>query len=198
MPKKKSGKLAAQNFLDASQRIWDFVCEAETAKLTDQAMTWVYEAALVKTAVAFEKLMLDCLVTAINNDTSTISATTGVNFPRHLNDEVCEYLVTGGGYFDFKGGQSGLCKLIKELVGSSHYLHQVVKDPKHRTAINRLVALRNFAAHESPKSKAAALRETGGQRIGSAGAWVKRQRRFEFLLVDLEKIAADIQVAARY
>jgi len=37
-----------------------------TAKLSDQAMTWIYEAALIKTAVAFEKLMLDCIVTAVN------------------------------------------------------------------------------------------------------------------------------------
>lgn len=105
--------------MQASQRIWNFVVEAEEAKLTDQAVTWVYEAALIKTAVAFEKLMLDCLVTAINNDTSTTSETTGVAFPRHLNDEVCEYLVTGGGYFDFEGGQSGLVRVIKELVGRS-------------------------------------------------------------------------------
>jgi len=198
VPRKKSGKLAADTFIAASQRIWDFVLEAEKGKLTDQAMTWVYEAALIKAAVAFEKLMLDCLVTAINNDTSTISETTGVNFPRHLNDEVCEYLVTGGGYFDFKGGHSGLCKVIKDLVGTGHYLHKVVKSPQHRGPINLLVALRNFAAHESPKSRVAALRETGGQRIGSAGAWAKRQRRFECLLVSLEKVAADIKAAAPY
>ncbi|MFD4630261.1 hypothetical protein ACFVYR_20745 [Streptomyces sp. NPDC058284] len=159
MPRKKSGKLAADMFMQASQRIWDFVLEAEEAKLTDQALTWVYEAALVKTAVAFEKLMLDCLITAVNNDTSTISAKTGVPFPRHLNDEVCEYLLTGGGYFDFKGGQGGLVKVIKEVVGTEHYLYRVVKSPQHRDPINLLVALRNFAAHESAKGKSAALRE---------------------------------------
>ncbi len=50
-----------------------------------------------------------------------------------------------------------LVRVIRELVGTEHYLHKVVKNPQHRDLINLLVALRNFAAHESPKSKAAAL-----------------------------------------
>ncbi|MEH0433828.1 hypothetical protein QBB34_47555 [Streptomyces stelliscabiei] len=74
----------------------------------------------------------------------------------------------------------------------------MIKDPKHRDPLNLLVALRNFAAHESPISKASALRETGNQRMGSAGSWVKRQRRFEFLLVNLEKVANDIAAQAPY
>lgn len=66
-------------------------------------MTWSYEAALIKAYVAFEHLMLDCIVSTINNDTSTISARTGIAFLQHLTDEVYAYLVTGGGFFDFKG-----------------------------------------------------------------------------------------------
>ncbi|MFF7925535.1 hypothetical protein ACFZDP_31060 [Streptomyces mirabilis] len=197
MARKKSGKLAAETFNASSQRIWDFVLEAEGAKLSDQAMTWIYEAALIKTAVAFEKLMLDCIVTAVNNDTSTISGNTGIEFPKHLTDEVCEYLVTGGSFFDFKG-RDGLLRTIAKFVPKSHYLYQVIKDPKHRDPLNLLVALRNFAAHESPVSKSSALRETGNQRMGSAGSWVKRQRRFEFLLVNLEKVANDIAAEAPF
>jgi hypothetical protein len=34
--------------------------------------------------------------------------------------------------------------------------------------------------------------------MGSAGSWVKRQRRFEFLLVNLENVAKDIAAAAPY
>ncbi|WP_328978448.1 hypothetical protein [Streptomyces canus] len=132
MARKKSGKLAAETFNASSQRIWDFVLEAEGAKVSDQAMTWIYEAALIKTAVAFEKLMLDCIVTAVNNDTSTISGNTGIEFPKHLTDEVCEYLVTGGGFFDFKG-RDGLLKTIAKFVPKNHYLYQVVKDRSIRT-----------------------------------------------------------------
>lgn len=95
MPRKKSGKTAAKTFKAALERIEQFVEEIAAGELSDQAETWSYEAALIKTAVAFEHLMLNCTVTAINNDTSTISQRTGVAFPKHLTDEVCEYLVTG-------------------------------------------------------------------------------------------------------
>ncbi|MGK3945148.1 hypothetical protein [Streptomyces sp. RP5T] len=105
MSRKKSAKYAANAFKSEIDRILEFTREAEDAKLTDQAMTWTYELALVKTAVAFEYLMLECIVCAVNNDTGTISAQTGIKFPKHLTDEVCEYLVTGGGYFDFKGAR---------------------------------------------------------------------------------------------
>ncbi|MFD5760090.1 hypothetical protein ACFWIZ_34160 [Streptomyces sp. NPDC127044] len=74
----------------------------------------------------------------------------------------------------------------------------MIKDPKHKDPLNLLVALRNFAAHESPASKSAALRETGYQKTGSAGSWVKRQRRFEFLLVNLENVAKDIAAQVPY
>lgn len=112
MPRKKSGKKAAQTFRDTLGRIETFTHEIDRNDLSDQAVTWAYEAALLKTYVVFEHLMLDCIVTAINNDTSTISARTGIAFPKHLTDEVCEYLVTGGGFFDFKG-RDGLIRLIK-------------------------------------------------------------------------------------
>lgn len=100
-----------------------------------QAVAWPYEAALIKTAVAIETLMLDCLVSAINDDTSTSGEANGVAFPRHRNDELCEYLVTGGGYFDFKGGQSGLVRVIKKLVGTEDYLYRVVKGPQRRRRV---------------------------------------------------------------
>jgi len=104
VPRKKSGKKAAQKFRQAVARIETFTREIDSSNLGDQAVSWAYEAALIKTAVAFEQLMLDCIVAAINNDTATISARTGIAFPKHLTDEVCEYLVTGGGFLDFRGG----------------------------------------------------------------------------------------------
>ncbi len=82
MPRKKSGKKAAQTFRDTLGRIETFTHEIDRNDLSDQAVTWAYEAALLKTYVVFEHLMLDCIVTAINNDTSTISARTGIAFPQ--------------------------------------------------------------------------------------------------------------------
>lgn len=52
MPKKKSGRKAAQKFRQVLARIEAFTREIDSGNLGDQAVSWAYEAALVKTAVA--------------------------------------------------------------------------------------------------------------------------------------------------
>jgi len=197
MPRKKSGKGAAQRFKSDVDMVRDFVTEAGGAALGAQSLSWVYEAALLKTYVAFERLMLDCIVVAINNDTATISNRTGIDFPKHLTDEVCEYIVIGGGYFDFKG-RAGLIKEIKRFVQDGHWLVTAVKAPKHTTHLDKLVALRNYAAHESSASKKAALTAVGQERMSSAGSWLKKQGRLEAILKGLVVLADDIEREAPY
>ncbi|MCX4462408.1 hypothetical protein OOK58_59050 [Streptomyces sp. NBC_01728] len=197
MPRKKSAVYAANAFKEETRRVLDFVENAEAVPLGDQDLTWVYELALVKTAVAFERLMLACIVCAVNNDTSTISEQTGINFPKHLTDEVCEYLVTGGGYFDFKG-RDGLIKTFRKFLPTTHYLPAAVKLPQFRAPLEQLIALRNFAAHESPASKAAVLKVLDLKRISSAGAWVKKQGRLHQLASELHDLADEIIKSAPY
>ncbi|MFD7676580.1 hypothetical protein [Streptomyces anulatus] len=197
MPRKKSAVYAANIFKQETQRVLDFVENAEAVPLGDQDLTWVYELALVKTAVAFERLMLACIVCAVNNDTSTIGAQTGINFPKHLTDEVCEYLVTGGGYFDFKG-RDGLIKTFRKFLPTTHYLPAAVKLPQFKAPLEQLIALRNFAAHESPASKVAVLKVLEIKRISSAGAWVKKQGRLHQLTSELHGLADEIIKSAPY
>jgi len=58
--------------------------------------------------------------------------------------------------------------------------------------------LRNFAAHESAKSKRAALAAIGGERIESSGAWLKRENRFQSIVDHLKALATDFEHAAPY
>ncbi|GAB3889947.1 hypothetical protein ACFQ1S_01615 [Kibdelosporangium lantanae] len=197
MPRKKSGKTAARKFGETIERIEQFTDELHELSLSKQALTWGYEAALLKTYVAFERLMLDCIVAAVNNDTGTISARTGIAFPKHLTDEVCEYLVTSGGYFDFKG-RAGLIKVVRGYVPDGHWLLNAVKKTHYKDQLDILVALRNFAAHESPASKRTAIAAVGQQQIGSAGSWVKRQGRFRTMTKSLIKLADEIETGAPY
>ena len=113
-----------------------------------------------------------------------LSQTANVRFPKHLTDEVCEYLVTGGRFFDFKG-RDGLIKTLKRFVPDDHYLIQTIRKPAYRQALERLPALRNFAAHDSDQSKRAALDATGQHRLGSAGAWLKAKTGSKSRLVAL-------------
>lgn len=197
MARKKSGKGSALRFKKDVAEIRDFVRDAEAAALSAQSLSWIYEAGLLKAYVAFERLMLDCIVVAINNDTSTIAAQTGIVFPKHLTDEVCEFIVTGGGYFDFKG-RDGLIREVKKYVPDSHGLLSAIKAPKHKAHLDQLVALRNYAAHVSAPSKKAALKAVGQERISGAGTWLKKQGRLESILKGLVVLADEIEAGAPY
>ncbi len=180
------------------QRIEGFTEEINKSNsLSAQAVSWAYEAALLKTCVAFEHLMLECIVTAINNDSSTISAQTDIAFPRHLNHAVCEYLVTGGRFFDFRG-RDGLIQKIKGYVPDGHWLLEAIKQRKYKDPLDRMIALRNFAAHESPASKRKALEAIEQKRVQSAGSWVKHNDRFLALTRALAALADDIKAKAPY
>ena len=195
--KKKSGKIAAQRFRDRIQEIEAFCGAIDQAGLSKSETSIAYDGAVIKLAVCFEQAMLESLVVATNNNTSHISASFGVQFPKHLSDEVCEHLITGGGYFDFKG-RSGLISDLKKFLPATHYLVVVVKKPAYLTPLDRLIALRNFAAHESPQSKETAKTILGIRRLASAGAWLKTQNRLLDLSGRLEDLADDLEQQAPY
>ncbi len=196
MPRKKSVKLSATDFCNRVDNINIFLATLSTGQ-SEEHVSWLHNYAIIKLYREFEGLMLDALVGAVNNDTSTIAATTDVQFPKHLTDEVCEFLITGTGYFDFKG-RSGLIKTLKSFVPDTHYLVTVVKKSAYKSPLEQLTALRNFAAHESSASKRAALEAIGGKKIASSGAWLKKQGRFDSIASQLKALATDIKNAAPF
>jgi hypothetical protein len=157
----------------------------------------LYNYAIIQLYREFENLMLDALVGAINNDSTTLSDKTGIKFPDHLNNAVCQYLIVGIGYFDFKG-RDGLIRTVKQFVPEDHYLVDVVKNGSYKTALEQLCALRNFAAHESSKSKQEAKKVTNNQRIQSSGSWLKTNHRFEQIQKTLKELAEEIKQKAPY
>jgi hypothetical protein len=158
MARKKSVKKSAKDFCDAADEISTFLSIVGNGQ-SDRDVSWLHNYAIIKLYKEFEALMLDALIGAINNDTTTLSTVTGVSFPKHLSDEVCEFLIAGNGYFDFKG-RDGLIRTLKEFVPGSHYLVTLVKEARYRDSLERLFALRNFAAHESSISKKRAIEKS--------------------------------------
>lgn len=196
MPRKKSVKKSTRDFNAEVDKIEAFLAVVSAGQ-SDEFVTWLHNYAIIRLYKGFEALMLDVLVGAVNNDTATLEATTAVKFPRHLTDEVCEFLITGTGYFDFKG-RTGLIKTIKTFVPDSHYLVTTVKRSAYKTALDQLAALRNFAAHESATSKRAALHAIGGSNLSSSGAWLKRQGRFNAIAAQLKALATELNSLAPY
>jgi hypothetical protein len=195
MPKKKSVKLAAGAFIDNVKEIRGFFDGTEG--LNDDYKQWCADYAIIRLYLEFEILMLKALVGAINSDTETLFESTGVKFPKHLSEDVCTYLVTGTGYFDFKG-REGLLKTIRKFVPKTHYLYKVIKSHTYKDALEKLTALRNFAAHRSEIAKKTARDVTKANKIGSAGAWLRVGDRFETVLLSLTDLAKKIKKEAPY
>ena len=196
MAKKKSVRLAADNFVVDADNIAQFASQV-AGPISDQHKSWVHDYAIIRLYREFEGLMLSALTGAINNGTSTVSSKIGINFPKHLTDEVCEFLITSGGYFDFKG-RDGLIKTIKQFVPDDHYLLTTVKKPGYKDALNRLSALRNFAAHDSSQSKKAAIAALSCKNLSSSGSWLKSQGRFRALVASLQSLAREISTNAPF
>lgn len=194
--RKKSIKLAAQAFRTNVDDIVAFTQRGIAAPpLTEQDESWCYDLAIIRLYREFEDLMLSCLVALINNDTTTFSQVKQRTFPKHMNVEVCEYLICGDGYFDF-AGRDGLLKTIKKIVPNGHWLPNIVADAAYSNALKKLSALRNFAAHDSSVSKKRALEAIGQERMSSSGAWLKKQNRFAAIGNSLKAMAQQIEAAA--
>ncbi|MCD0445910.1 hypothetical protein LO763_20065 [Glycomyces sp. A-F 0318] len=183
----------AEAFVDAAA--------ASDLRTHKQHMSYVYDAAILKAWVAFERFMLTCLTAAINHDSKAISVKIGIEFPVNLNKPVCEYLITGGGFFDFKGF-GGLVDKTKKFLPNDHWLPRTLKREKEGTSvyqgqIDRFAAVRNFAAHESPQSKKRFREVTGQERMPTAGSWLKVGSRFTDITTTLRELAKDLEREAR-
>lgn len=195
--KKKSIKKAAREFVANVNGIIDFTNRTAGPPLTDQDQSWCYDLAIIRLYREFEDLMLSCLVALINSDATTFSQLKGRKFPNHMNVEVCEYLVYGDGYFDFSG-REGLIGTIKKFAPNTHWLPTTVKKQIYKDSLEKMCALRNFAAHDSSVSKKRALQVINQKRMLSSGAWLKSQGRFGSICDRLKQLANEIEAAAPY
>ncbi len=143
--------------------------------------------------------MLNCLIALINSNPTAFSEKLKErDFPDHMNVAVCEYLICGDGYFDFKGGQKSLLSEIKKFVDNEHWLPKIVGNPDYKKVLSRICALRNFAAHNSIGSKRAALQVIPEKKMLSCGAWLSSQGRFNKICKELKGLAEEIKAEAPY
>ena len=194
--KKKSFKKAAQLFRNNTDEILKFVSKFNTS-FDNKDKIWCYDFAIIRLYREFENFMLTCLVALINFDSRTFSDHKSISFPEHMNIVVCEYLICGDGYFDFSG-RSGLIKKIKQIVPNYHWFYKTVAGSKYKNSLDRLSALRNFAAHGSQVSKKKALEATGQKRMSSSGAYLKNYGRLKDICMDLKDMSQKIEDEAPY
>lgn len=173
MPRTMSVLLAASAFLSETREILQSVSRSRAVAvrsgLGGSFEKSFYDYGIIRLHAAFESFVLKALVGVINQRPNALTGKTGVSFPLNMWKAACEFLVTGGGYFDIRG-RDGLIRTLKQLLLDDHYLVEIAADQDYREAIERLWALRDLAAHKSACSKAAALRAVQAKNMPSAGA----------------------------
>ena len=195
--RKKSAKKVAIDFVSKAEEIEKFIDPSNLTNLSEKHITWAHEYAIIRLYREFERMILHSLIAAINNNSSYLSQKTGVSFPLHLKDEVCEYIIVGNKYFDFKG-RDGLINKLKKFIPDNHDLVSIIKKRKYKKYLEHLSALRNFAAHDSKPSKKTALKVVDQQRMGSSGAWLKTNKRYNNISARLKDLAREIENWAPY
>lgn len=158
-------------------------------------LSYAYEHAIIMAYKAFETFILRLMISCLNHDHTFFEEKWGIKLGKHINDDICEFLITKGGYFDFKG-RSGLSKMINHTIGTSHNLGRVIKHNNYATTIEQLCAGRNFAAHNSVQSKKEFLDKFNLQRAKSAGSCLKVQGRFESIVTKLKELAEEIKTTS--
>ena len=203
MANKKNIGLSCANFKGEVDEIFKFLASTVNGQ-TDAHVYRLYDYAIVALYREFEMFILECLTAIINNDTKALSDNTGYNFPKHLTDEVCEYIIIGDRYFSFSG-KGGLIRSLRKCLAKNHWLIELVKQKKYEEILDRLSALRNYAAHGSGKAKKDALetlppsptKQVPRKRINTSGTWLKRKGRFDEIANKLKKLADDIEAASK-
>lgn len=194
--RKTSLKDATSQFVRAVDNALEFVRVTSSSASAKQS-TMIHDHAIIVIFREFEKLMLRAISGAINNDSAALSKALDVKFPKHLAQPVCEFVVTRGGYFALRDRDS-LLKEMGRLLGNTHWLVEIVKTDGYQTTLNRLIALRNLAAHDSEPARNRAKKSLNCQRLASAGTWLKRRNRLDEIATSLKKLAGDIASHAHY
>ena len=198
--KKKNIQTGIKIFDDAIKEIEGFLGRMDDSA-SEADRTWAYEYAIIRLYRDFECFVFFALVTAINQDTeATLNAKSKgkkIKFPKHLRDDVCEYIIVGDRYFDFKD-KDNLVGKFRDFLPENHKLLKAVRSGVSDCArsLNLLSTLRNLAAHNSLLSKEKAKSATGTN-LSSAGGWLKHktETRFKDITDDLKRLAREIEAS---
>lgn len=155
-------------------------------------LSFNYENAIIMLYRSFERFALRIMISCLNHNHHVFEEKNNIKLGSHINDDICEFLITKGGYFDFKG-RDGLCKILSTTIGADHKLAKVFKKTAYKDSIEQLCTIRNYAAHNSEQSKKAAAKAFGLKRISSAGSCLKKNSRFEATASKLIDLANDIK-----
>lgn len=119
--------------------------------LTVEQAKEVFEAFVPKVAVQWDILSEDLIIDCVNRDTSQYAGYLGEKLPKHIPSALCEVMLTGLRYFDFKG-VSDLKGTAKKVLVPSWNPFQAIP-PAAGKRIDQFFVVRNYLAHYSRVSE---------------------------------------------
>ena len=156
-------------------------------------LEYSYENGIIMLYKAFEYFIMRTIIACLNHDHAFFEKKNKVRFGKHINIDVCEFLLTNGGYFDF-AGRDGMSKVLAQTIGKEHNIAKVFKKNDYKDTIIQLCALRNYAAHNSNQSKSAAMKSLAlSNRIATPGKCLQQNRRFQKIMEGLRLLANDVK-----
>lgn len=183
-------------FKDDVENLKKYLCECKLNG-TEPFVSNCYEYGIIKLYKSFEVFLYKTIITCINHDSSKVCAHYKVQFGKHISDSMCNFILTKGGYFDFKGW-SKLIEICTQHIGDTYGVVDILKKGKngqYKKAIEELIAFRNYAAHSSEQSKESVKRVLGRKRIPQMGNYLKEGNRLENIADILCSLADELNVA---
>ena len=180
-------------FTENINEVERYINKCKTVFVEDKDyLYYSYENAVILLYKSLEKFILRTMISCLNHDHSHFEAKYGIKLGNHINDDVCEFLITKGGYFDFKR-KSGLNKVLNAAIGANHNIGKVIKQTKYGPTIDQLCTARNYAAHNSVQSKREVMEVYKLERISSPGKFLSQKNRLQKLINGLKDLSDEVK-----
>ena len=129
------------------------VVEAQRVIKTKTEKQDVAESVLLRLCAHWERFVDEHLVDCVNCDHSKLNEFLGISIPRHPSRNVCQAILFGGTYRDFKnfGDLKGFTKMVLPD-GSNPFL---AVSSTNATKIDEVFKIRNYLAHYSAAARRA-------------------------------------------
>jgi hypothetical protein len=137
------------------------------------------EAFVLRIAAVWEILVETLLIDCLNKDSSALAKYTGIPLDKHMKRPVCEAIVSGLHYFDFRNVGS-LTHRSKQILARRHNPFLAIpKDAAHR--IDEFFIFRNYLSHYSSAARRSVMhvyqRSYGRKRFMEPGAFLYAAQR---------------------
>ena len=111
----------------------------------------IHEAYVINILVAWEVFVEELFVYCLKQDTSRYAQSRGLILPRKVSADLAKSMISGIGYFDFKG-TSHIKKIAIGNLAPRNNVFSVM--PKHDCGlIDMFVSMRNYIAHRSRNAR---------------------------------------------